>query len=118
MKTFLIFFLFNLFLLLLLRRLGAITPLVAYMASNEPNVQRTTALALYHLSKNSFNCITMHESGVVPFLLKTVASTDQELQEASAGCLANIRKLALEAETFHLITKGTKKEESTDEDDL
>lgn len=45
----------------------------------------------------------MHESGVVPFLLKAVSSTDWKLQEAAAGCLANIRKLALEAETVHLI---------------
>ncbi|XP_050304367.1 armadillo repeat-containing protein gudu [Anthonomus grandis grandis] len=84
-------------------RLGAITPLVQYMADGEPDVHRTTALALFHLSKNPFNCITMHESGVVPFLLKAVSSTDWKLQEAAAGCLANIRKLALEAETVHLI---------------
>lgn len=86
------------------------------MASNNANVQRATALALFHLSKNPFNCITMHESGVVPFLLKTVASENEELQEASAGCLSNIRRLALEAETFHLVTRGVKKE--NEEDDL
>ncbi|KAF5273987.1 hypothetical protein FQA39_LY01103 [Lamprigera yunnana] len=97
-------------------RLGAITPLVGYMVARNPNVHRTTALALYYLSKNPFNCITMHESGVVPFLLKTVGSSDEKLQEASAGCLGNIRKLALEAETYHLITRGKKKEESSDED--
>ncbi|KAG5899923.1 hypothetical protein JTB14_002474 [Gonioctena quinquepunctata] len=96
-------------------RLGAITPLVQYMADGDPDVHRTTALALYHLSKNPFNCITMHESGVVPFLLKAVSSTDYKLQEAAAGCLANIRKLALEAETVHLIRN---KAESTDEDDM
>ncbi|CAH1134699.1 unnamed protein product [Ceutorhynchus assimilis] len=84
-------------------RLGAITPLVQYMADGDPVVHRTTALALFHLSKNPFNCITMHESGVVPFLLKAVSSTDWKLQEAAAGCLANVRKLALEAETRHLI---------------
>ncbi|KAH1000340.1 armadillo repeat-containing protein gudu [Dendroctonus ponderosae] len=84
-------------------RLGAITPLVQYMADGEPAVHRTTALALFHLSKNPFNCITMHESGVVPFLLKAVSATDWKLQEAAAGCLANIRKLALEAETVHLV---------------
>lgn len=83
--------------------MGAITPLVQYMADTDTSVHRTTALALFHLSKNPFNCITMHESGVVPFLLKAVSSTDWKLQEAAAGCLANIRKLALEAETVHLI---------------
>lgn len=98
--------------------MGAITPLVAYMADANPNVHRTAALALFHLSKNPFNCITMHESGVVPFLLKAVASTDEKLQEAAAGCLSNIRKLALEAETYHLITRGEKQEESdTDDED-
>lgn len=96
-------------------RLGAITPLVAYMASNNSNVHRSTALALYHLSKNSFNCITMHESGVVPFLLKAVASADEELQEAAAGCLGNIRRLALEAETFHLVDRIPKDEDDSDD---
>lgn len=91
-----------------LGRLGAITPLVAYMMDGSPAVQCTTALALYHLSENAFNCITMHESGVVPFLLRAVAATDEKLQEAAAGCLSNIRRLALEAETFHLVNKGFK----------
>lgn len=81
-------------------RLGAITPLVQYMADEDPKVHTTTALALYHLSKNPFNCITMHESGVVAFLLRAVSSTDWKLQEAAAGCLANIRKLALEQKQF------------------
>lgn len=84
------------------------------MAAKNQHVHRTTAMALFHLSKNAFNCITMHESGVVQFLLKTVSSTDEQLQEASAGCLANIRKLALEAETKHLIEKD---EESSDGND-
>lgn len=94
-------------------RLGAITPLVQYMADDDPKVHRTTALALFHLSKNPFNCITMHESSVVAFLLKAVSSTDWELQESAAGCLANIRKLALEAETVHLIRNN---QGSSDED--
>lgn len=101
-----------------LGRLGAITPLVSYMADNSsPAVQRSTALALFHLSQNAFNCITMHESGVVPFLLRAVASTDEELQEAAAGCLSNIRRLALEAETFHLVDKGFKKGDDCSTDD-
>lgn len=95
-------------------RLGAITPLVQYMADEDPDVHRTTALALFHLSKNPFNCITMHESGVVPFLLKAVSSTDWKLQEAAAGCLANIRKLALEAETVHLIRNPPESDKDED----
>ncbi|XP_045473999.1 armadillo repeat-containing protein gudu-like [Harmonia axyridis] len=95
-------------------RLGAITPLVNFMAEGTPEVQRTTAMALHALSTNQFNCITMHESGVVRFLLSAVGSKDQILQEAAAGCLANIRKLALDAETKHLIKK--KEEVETDEE--
>lgn len=83
------------------------------MAEGSPEVQRTTAMALHALSENQFNCITMHESGVVKFLLKAVGSTDHILQEAAAGCLSNIRKLALDAETKHLIKK---KEVESDEE--
>ncbi|PSN34412.1 Armadillo repeat-containing protein 4 [Blattella germanica] len=81
-------------------RLGAITPLVNYMNSKDKNVHRTTAYALHQLSEDAFNCVTMHQSGVVPFLLQTIGSSDEKLQEASAGCLSNIRKLALAAEKF------------------
>lgn len=34
------------------------------------------------------------------YLLETIGSSDEVLQEASAGCLSNIRKLALSAEKF------------------
>lgn len=54
----------------------------------------------------------------MPFLLKTVTSTDYELQEAAAGCLANIRKLALRAETTHLIRDDEEEEELQDEDNF
>ncbi|XP_049816339.1 armadillo repeat-containing protein gudu [Schistocerca nitens] len=81
-------------------RLGSITPLVGYMASKDKAVHRTTAYALHQLSTDPFNCITMHQSGVVPYLLETIGSSDEKLQEASAGCLSNIRKLALSAEKF------------------
>ncbi|XP_069700349.1 armadillo repeat-containing protein gudu isoform X2 [Periplaneta americana] len=81
-------------------RLGAIMPLVNYMNSKDKNVHRTTAYALYKLSADPYNCVTMHQSGVVPYLLETIGSADEKLQEASAGCLSNIRKLALAAEKF------------------
>ncbi|KAG8226088.1 hypothetical protein J437_LFUL006395 [Ladona fulva] len=81
-------------------RLGAITPLVAYMASSDPLVHRSTAHALHSLSNDAFNCVTMHQSGVVPYLLETIGSEDEKLQESSAGCLSNIRKLALSAEKY------------------
>ncbi|XP_044734082.1 armadillo repeat-containing protein gudu [Chrysoperla carnea] len=95
-------------------RRGAIPSLVSYMIDDVPSIHRTTAQALFSLSKNAFNCITMHESGVVPYLLKAVSAKDEVLQEAAAGCLKNIRKLALEAETFHLYDD---KDEMLSEDD-
>ncbi|KAF1479953.1 Armadillo repeat-containing protein 4, partial [Pygoscelis antarcticus] len=76
----------------------AIAPLVRYLKSNDPSVHRATAQALYQLSEDPNNCITMHENGVVKLLLAMVGSTDEILQEAAAGCIANIRRLALAAE--------------------
>lgn len=115
-----------------LGRLRTVAPIVGYMVSTSARVHRTTAMALQRLSVDPQNCITMHQvnahrqalksntcaftiisyhklfdsiafqSGVVPFLLETVGSKDRELQEASAGCLQNIRELALRAEEFKL----------------
>ncbi|XP_021097709.1 armadillo repeat-containing protein 4 isoform X4 [Heterocephalus glaber] len=76
----------------------AVAPLVQYLKSNDTNVHRATAQALYQLSEDPDNCITMHENGAVKLLLDMVGSPDQELQEAAAGCISNIRRLALAAE--------------------
>ncbi|XP_021242225.1 armadillo repeat-containing protein 4 isoform X4 [Numida meleagris] len=76
----------------------AVAPLVHYLKSNDPLVHRATAQALYQLSEDPSNCITMHENGVVKLLLAMVGSTDETLQEAAAGCIANIRRLALATE--------------------
>lgn len=89
-----------------LGRLRTVAPIVGYMVSKNPKVHRTTAMALQKLSVDPQNCITMHQSGVVPFLLETVGSKDKELQEASAGCLQNIRELALRAEEFKIKRKS------------
>jgi len=48
---------------------GAVAPLVRYLRSNDPLVHRATALALFELSKDPNNCITMHENGVVKVLI-------------------------------------------------
>ncbi|XP_014682000.1 PREDICTED: armadillo repeat-containing protein 4-like [Priapulus caudatus] len=74
---------------------GAVAPLVKYLKSPDEKVHCATAKALYQLSKQPNNCITMHESGVVKLLLNMVGSSDDVLQEAAAGCISNIRKLAL-----------------------
>ena len=44
---------------------NAVAPLVYYLRSSDPEVHRSTAQALYQLSKDPQNCITMHEHGVV-----------------------------------------------------
>ncbi|RDD37641.1 Armadillo repeat-containing protein 4, partial [Trichoplax sp. H2] len=74
---------------------GAVAPLVHYLKSPSASVHRSTAKALFQLSKDPNNCITMHENGVVKLLIDLVGSTDSTLQEASAGCISNIRRLAL-----------------------
>ncbi|XP_016067239.1 PREDICTED: armadillo repeat-containing protein 4 [Miniopterus natalensis] len=76
----------------------AVAPLVRYLKSNDTNVHRATAQALYQLSEDADNCITMHENGAVKLLLHMVGSPDQDLQEAAAGCISNIRRLALATE--------------------
>ncbi|XP_037693295.1 armadillo repeat-containing protein 4 isoform X1 [Choloepus didactylus] len=76
----------------------AVAPLVRYLKSNDTNVHRATAQALYQLSEEADNCITMHENGAVKLLLDMVGSPDQDLQEAAAGCISNIRRLALATE--------------------
>ncbi|NXD25842.1 ARMC4 protein, partial [Spelaeornis formosus] len=73
----------------------AVAPLARYLKAKDPLVHRATALALYQLSEDPKNCVIMHESGVVKLLLAMVGSTDDTLQEAAAGCIANIRRLAL-----------------------
>uniref|UniRef100_UPI00398EDA7A outer dynein arm-docking complex subunit 2 isoform X1 n=1 Tax=Pristiophorus japonicus TaxID=55135 RepID=UPI00398EDA7A len=74
---------------------GAVAPLVHYLKSKNPLVHRATAEALHQLSFDPKNCITMHENGVVKLLLNLMESTDEDLQEAAAGCISNIRRLAL-----------------------
>ncbi|XP_004693004.1 PREDICTED: armadillo repeat-containing protein 4 [Condylura cristata] len=76
----------------------AVAPLVRYLKSTDINVHRTTAQALYQLSEDANNCITIHENGAVKLLLDMVGSPDEELQEAAAGCISNIRRLALASE--------------------
>ncbi|CAD5115932.1 DgyrCDS4862 [Dimorphilus gyrociliatus] len=73
----------------------AVAPLVKYLKSKDMDVHRSTACALHELSKHPDNCITMHENGVVKLLIDMVGSKDDILQEAAAGCIGNIRRLAL-----------------------
>ncbi|XP_054027171.1 outer dynein arm-docking complex subunit 2 [Dryobates pubescens] len=76
----------------------AVAPLVRYLKSKDPLVHRATAEALYQLSDDPYNCVTMHENGVVMLLLPMIGSTDEALQESAAGCISNIRRLAMAIE--------------------
>lgn len=51
---------------------GAVAPLVRYLKSRDSEVHQSTAMALYQLSKDPNNCITMHEKGVVKVSCRTI----------------------------------------------
>ncbi len=51
---------------------GAVAPLVSYLASNDLEVHRSTSVALFQLSKDPWNCVTMHQHGVVGHLLRLI----------------------------------------------
>lgn len=84
---------------------GAVAPLVKYLRSDDADVHRSTAKALFQLSRDrttfteiiilADNCIAMYEHGVVQLLLGMVGSADTVLQEASAGTIGNIRRYIL-----------------------
>lgn len=63
-------------------RLGAVTPLVGYMMSKDSRVHRTTALALCELSQDPFNCVTLHQSGVVPVSAQTVCTISVSVKDS------------------------------------
>lgn len=44
---------------------GAVAPLVRYLKSKDETVHQRTAMALYQLSRNPNNIITMHAKGAV-----------------------------------------------------
>ncbi|XP_078343809.1 outer dynein arm-docking complex subunit 2-like isoform X4 [Oculina patagonica] len=74
---------------------GAVKPMVEYLGSHDIIVQRSAMRALEQLGKSPESCITMHRSGVVKLLLEMIGSEDAGLQEAAAGCLLNMRQLAM-----------------------
>ncbi|KAB0346677.1 hypothetical protein FD754_011534 [Muntiacus muntjak] len=66
----------------------AVAPLVRYLKSNDTNVHRATAQALYQLSEDADNCITMHENGAVKYMnsLQVLGKVDFKLQFFSTAC--------------------------------
>ncbi|ODM98597.1 Armadillo repeat-containing protein 4 [Orchesella cincta] len=83
-------------------RRKAVSPLCCYLTSEDTLVHRAAAKALAALSSDARNCITMHQCGVVPYLINMIGSLDNELQRAAAGVMHNIRKLALATEKVRL----------------
>ncbi|KAL7646210.1 UNVERIFIED_CONTAM: hypothetical protein RMT77_003111 [Armadillidium vulgare] len=81
---------------LLFGQAGAVTPLVQYLETNDSKIRRPTCRALYRLSLEPENCVTLHESGAVNLLLEMLGSEDEVVQEAGADCLRNIRLLSLQ----------------------
>jgi len=46
-------------------KLNVVPSLVGYMTSKNKDVLKGTCIAIYHLSKDPLNCITMHTCGVI-----------------------------------------------------
>ena len=59
---------------------GAVAPLVNYLTSSSVAVHRSTSVALYQLSKDPWNCVTMHQNGVVPHLLRLIGNYSSKTQ--------------------------------------
>uniref|UniRef100_H3CTI2 Outer dynein arm docking complex subunit 2 n=1 Tax=Tetraodon nigroviridis TaxID=99883 RepID=H3CTI2_TETNG len=70
---------------------GAVGHLVGYLRSKDQAVRRSTVMALHRLSADANNCVIMRREGAVKPLIKAIGSDDEELQEAAAGCIRNIR---------------------------
>jgi len=74
---------------------GAVKSMVEYLGSVDIIVQRSAMRALEQLGKSPESCIIMHRGGVVKLLLEMIGSEDAGLQVAAAGCLLNMRELAM-----------------------
>lgn len=74
---------------------GAVKSMVEYLGSVDIIVQRSAMRALEQLGKSPESCIIMHRGGVVKLLLEMIGSEDAGLQVAAAGCLLNMRQLAM-----------------------
>ena len=48
--------------------------MVSYLTTSDLEVHRSTSVALFQLSKDPWNCVTMHQNGVVPHLLRLIGT--------------------------------------------
>lgn len=55
-------------------KLNAVAPLVNYMTSKNKDVLKGVCIAVYHLSKEPLNCVTMHTCGVIKVQLEVYVS--------------------------------------------
>uniref|UniRef100_A0A8C8DEZ4 Outer dynein arm docking complex subunit 2 n=1 Tax=Oryzias sinensis TaxID=183150 RepID=A0A8C8DEZ4_9TELE len=75
---------------------GAVEPLVRYMKSEDILVRQSATMALFQLSWDPNNNLTMLSRGAVKRLIPMIGSTLEEVQEAAACCVRNIRMTAME----------------------
>ncbi|OXB57377.1 hypothetical protein ASZ78_014035, partial [Callipepla squamata] len=81
----------------------AVAPLVRYLKSNNPLVHRATAQALYQLSEDPSNCITMHENGVVK--TDRVLRRDDCIRITLVSCKEYLNENKLQTGTGSMETK-------------
>ncbi|XP_074982041.1 outer dynein arm-docking complex subunit 2 isoform X2 [Caretta caretta] len=85
---------------------GGLELIVNLLKSENKEVLASICAAITNIAKDEENLAVITDHGVVPLLSKLantlllgmVGSTDETLQEAAAGCIANIRRLALATE--------------------
>ncbi|KAL1138739.1 hypothetical protein AAG570_008801 [Ranatra chinensis] len=81
-----------------LGRMGFIEPVIGFLDSDNQDVVTAAAFALWKLSADPINTITIYKSGIVPILMDCMTSESLPLQQAAAGCLNNMRGIAHEAD--------------------
>ncbi|XP_024136393.1 armadillo repeat-containing protein 4 [Oryzias melastigma] len=86
---------------------GAVEPLVKYMKSEDVLVRQSATMALFQLSWDPNNNLTMLSKGAVKRLIPMIGSTLEEVQEAAACCVRNIRMTAMECRRASRISRPT-----------
>jgi hypothetical protein len=59
---------------------------------NDLDINGSIIKALKELSNNTMNCRMMFREGIIAYLIESIGSVNEEVQEHSAICLKNIRK--------------------------
>ena len=78
-----------------LQDIGPLGPLPKKQRTNEPPPRKHFTPRTTLMSRYGQNAIIIHQSGGVLLLLPLIGEDDEEIQEAAAGCINNIRKIAL-----------------------